>query len=230
MLRCGMTTLLVLALSACGGEDKGGAGEGGGAKPPAEKPAKRPALTEGDYTRISTRTLAGFTGSVSTLNEKRLGMVYVSEEKTPRGVKLAVFATLQPCDISVCYSMDPDDALNKQWAKQGIDGLTEQGYESPVFDVGPFELAEGYTGLMHYQRGHKVEMLEGGRKSRSVRHSFNVRYDDDSNTVQLRVYTQGSVGAESVEDLEQAMPRAMAEDAARKVFGLYADLFEKSGP
>ncbi|MDJ0974888.1 MAG: hypothetical protein QNJ98_10550 [Planctomycetota bacterium] len=244
MLRRGMTILLVLTLSACGsddengGQDKGGgtvgnaAGAkpgGAGGKPPAEKPAKRPALTEGDFTRISTRTLPGFTGSVSTLNAKRFGMVYVMDEKTPGGNKIAVHATLQPCDIGACFSMDPDHAMNKQWAKQAMEGLTKQGYESPVFEVGRFELAPGYTGFMHYQRGHKVQVLEGGRKSRSSTHGFNVRYDDGSNAVHLRIYAQGSVGAESVEDLQNAMPRTMAEDAARKVFGLYADLFEKGG-
>lgn len=249
MTRSGLVWLLALTLAACGGDENAktpdgsgktkGAGQAtdGGTSPgeskpaaqPDDKPAKRPPLTKAEFTKLSARTLGGFTGSVSHVSDRRLSMVFVTEETAPGGNKLAVQAMIQPCDISACFSMDPSNKMNEQWAKQGMASLEKQGYESPVFEVGRFELAPGYVGLMHYQRGHKVEVREGGLKSKSSSHGFNVRYHDGSHAIALRVFAQGSVGAESVADLEQAMPRAMAEDAARKVFGLYADLFEKGG-
>ncbi len=242
MRACAFCVVLLIAVAGCGGDEDGGSGGGanasssggapsgsGGVGPEAAKPAKRPALTEADFTKLSSRTLAGFSAAVSRVSERQLLMTFTSDEKTPGGVKIIVHARIQPCDAMACYSMDPTDKMNEQWAKQAREMLVKQGYEDGVFDVGTFELAAGYGGFMYFQLAHKIVEREGGLQSKTGVHGFNVRYHDGSNAIQLQVYKRGSFDADSTADLERAMPRAMAEEAARKVFGLYADLFEKGG-
>ena len=87
--------VIVFGLAGCG--DDGG-GEDGGGKPDAakpDKPKKRPAFTEEYLTRISTRTLEGFSGSISRLSGSKLMMLFTSEEKTPGGTSGAACRVIE---------------------------------------------------------------------------------------------------------------------------------------
>lgn len=218
--------LAVLFATACGSDDGGESNPGDDATSPASSTA--PTATDAQIAVLARVQVPGY--SVSEPGGTLLGaaVTHTATKKTAGGAELTVRVSLAPCDDFVCAGLDATEYETPAAQDNLKSVLPTTHKENPAlhWEFGEVALSPSATGLYYYAVSY-VESTAAGGVSRSSANSYRAWYHDGGTYVTLEVSARSPASPLSQADVEKAMTKAEAEQAAKDVFAALEPKFPK---
>ena len=226
-MRIGMLALLVTLLAACGGDEKGPAGDGSEKSSPgpeSDAGPKASAFTKEQLQELADRAIPGWKKHPPKVTDTYAQFSVKREELTEKGMTFSAFVKIATCpDIELCYTLDPENRMNKMWGKQAQEAVTKDAKDG-IAELASLELQGGRMALALYTCGFHT-WDDGKGKSSNL--GMQLRFHDGGNAIRMMISVSGQKDVSTSKELSAYMTRDAALAAAREIFAVYADDFAK---
>lgn len=222
-MRTSILTLALVLATGCGGDATGSSG-GGSGDDGADAGPKPSAFGKEKLQELADREIPGWTKHPPMVKDTYVQFSVKRETKTEKGLTYNVLVRIAACpDIELCFSLDPENRMNKMWGKQSREMVAKQAQDG-IVEYGAMPLQDGRKALGLYTCAFQVS--DDG-KSRSSNLGLQLRYHDGGNAIRMMISASGPKDVANSQELSALMTKDAALAAAREIFAVYADDFGK---